>query len=171
MGSRSHPDLPNYAYFVTTACRYRRRVFSNVKAARLVVDILNKIRDEESARLLSYVVMPDHAHLLIVPGRHGLGHFMKLWKGRFARSWNMETARSGSMWQERYYESVMRGDEQIERCIQYIDANPVKAGLCTRPEGYPWSSAGSGASDLAAYLAGDVSRTEVRPSESSGMAR
>jgi REP element-mobilizing transposase RayT len=171
MGSRSHPDLSNYAYFVTTICGDRRRVFSNAIATRLVVRILNEVRDEEGARLLSYVIMPDHVHLLIVPGRLGLGNFMKLWKGRFARSWNKETDRSGSIWQERYYESVMRGDEQIERCIQYIDANPVKAGLCTRPEEYPWSSAGPEASDLAAYLAGDTSRTEVRPSVSWGMPR
>ncbi len=146
-------------------------IFAERRAADLLLRILSQARNEEGAMVLAYVVMPDHVHLLLVPGRNGLRHFMKLLKGRFARFWNSEAGRSGRIWQERYYESVMRGYAQIEHCLQYIHWNPVKAGLCRRAEDYTWSSAGAAREDLVAYVGGGPDRTEVRPSPLAGGAR
>ena len=53
-------------------------------------------------KLLAYVVMPDHVHLVLVPGRLGLSDAMKTLKGRFARNWNQTLQVFGSLWQERF---------------------------------------------------------------------
>ena len=107
-------------------------------------------------QILAYVVMSDHVHLMVVPGHLGLSDDMRILKGRFARHLNHESGRRGSLWQERFYESVVRTDEQMFGYIDYIHNNPVEAGLCERPEDWPYTSARqSGGPDLARFLNGE----------------
>lgn len=141
MGTRNHPIAWNYPYLVTTTVAERRRVFTQNDAARLLIDIIDDVAQEQKARCLAYVVMPDHLHLIVVPGRLGLSHFMRFTKGRFARLWNRRFGSTGSIWQARYYEAVIRSEEQLQKAIDYIDQNPIKAGLCLHAEDFPFGSA------------------------------
>ncbi len=86
---------------------------------------------------------------------------MRLVKGRFARYWNQSEGQSGALWQERYYETVIRTDAGLKKCLDYIHRNPVAAGLSEDEGAYPYGSAGGRhiAGDLASYLAG---RTPAR---------
>ncbi len=133
----------------------------------MLVGILEASRTETGTQLLAYVVMPDHVHLLVVPGRLGLGYFMRLVKGRFARYWNQYEGQLGALWQERYYETVIRTDAGLKRCIDYIHQNPVAAGLSEDAGAYPYSSASwcHIPGDLTAYLTGsDTGQAEAWPS-------
>ena len=167
MGTRFHPIATNYPHFVTTTTRERRPVFAEDRASSLLVETIEAWRTKTGTQLLAYVVMPDHVHLLVVPGRLGLGHFMRLVKGRFARYWNQREGHSGALWQERYYETVIRTDAGLERCIDYIHRNPVTAGLSATAGAYPHSSASwcHISRDLTAYLTGsDTGQAEAWPS-------
>src|SRR3990172_9033730 len=156
MGTRDHPAVPNQPCFVTSVTRDRRPVFRNPTAAELVVRELGQLRDELSSLLLAYVVMPDHIHLIVVPGAAAdLSRIMQSLKGRFARLWNTKSGLGGSVWQSRYYESAVRTEAQLVRWVEYIDQNPVQAGLATAPEEYPHCSAGGKLrTDIDAYLSG-----------------
>jgi putative transposase len=167
VGTRFHPVATNYPHFVTTTTRDRLPVFVDGRASSLLIEILEASRAETGTRLLAYVVMPDHVHLLVVPGRLGLGHFMRLVKGRFARYWNQSERQSGSLWQERYYETVIRTDAGLRRCIDYIHRNPVASGLAEDAGAYPYSSASRRrrSSDLTSYLTGSgTGQAEAWPS-------
>ena len=167
MGTRFHPIATNYPHFVTTTTRDRRPVFVDDRASSLLIEIIEASRTETGTQLLSYVVMPDHVHLLVVPGRLGLGHFMRLVKGRFARYWNQREGRSGALWQERYYETVIRTDAGLKMCVDYIHRNPVAAGLSADVGAYPYSSARwrHMPRDHTAYLAAsDTGQAEAWPS-------
>ena len=167
VGTRFHPVATNYPHFVTTTTRDRLPVFVDDRASSLLIEILVASRTETGTRLLAYVVMPDHLHLLVVPGRLGLGHFMRLVKGRFSRYWNRSEGQSGSLWQERYYETVIRTDAGLRRCIDYIHRNPVASGLAEDVGAYPYSSASRRrrSSDLTAYLTGSgTGQAEAWPS-------
>ncbi|HEY1678329.1 MAG TPA: hypothetical protein VGG04_11510 [Candidatus Sulfotelmatobacter sp.] len=48
--------------------------------------------------------------------------------------------KGGHFWQKRYYDLNIRDHEQFVEKLRYIHRNPVKAGLCARPEDWPWSS-------------------------------
>jgi putative transposase len=69
--------------------------------------------------------MPDHVHLLIVPGPSaGLAKTMQYVKGRFARRLNERSSSQGNVWQPRYYERAIRDEASLRQAIEYIEQIP-----------------------------------------------
>lgn len=89
------------------------------------------------------VIMPNHVHLLFTAreGEQGepfsLAEIMKGIKGVSARNINLLLGTRGSLWQDESFDRIMRAAE-FEFKRNYIIANPIDAGLCKRPEAYPW---------------------------------
>ena len=153
MGTRIHPEALAQPYFVTFITYKRHPLFRDDGAARLFLDTLFTLRVELSFLLLAHSVMPDHIHLVIVPHADvGLARTMQYIKGRFSRLHNDRTGGRGQVWQGRYYETAVRDEAALLRRVDYVEANPVKAGLATVPEMYPFSSAAGDHRDLEAYL-------------------
>ncbi|MCC5805232.1 MAG: transposase [Opitutales bacterium] len=80
-----------------------------------------------------FVVMPNHVHVLfrLLHG-HRLESVLKSWKGFTAREINRRMGRSGALWQEEYWDRLVRNERHWKRCAQYICENPLRARL---PEG------------------------------------
>lgn len=91
----------------------------------------------------SWIVMPNHVHVIVRPlGKHLLDEIVKSWKGFTGREANKLLGRTGEpFWAREYYDHLLRDDAERARLSDYIHDNPVKAGLCARPEDWPWSSA------------------------------
>jgi REP element-mobilizing transposase RayT len=91
--------------------------------------------------LHSFVVMPNHVHLLVTPhvvSTRWLGPL----KGVTAYRANRILGRSGKhFWQDESYDHLVRSGEEFQRIRRYIENNPVKAGLVLEAEQYRWSSA------------------------------
>ena len=103
----------------------------------------------------AYVVMPSHVHWVCTPreqwrteqqqaGCCTRATLVRAIKGRTARACNRVLGREGAFWQSESYDRVVRKTEELERFVQYVEYNPVKAGLCQRPEEWEFSSAGAG---------------------------
>jgi putative transposase len=93
--------------------------------------------------LAAWVVMPNHVHAVVrpLPG-WTLSKVLQSWKGFTGRSANSQLNRTGrEFWQAEAYDHLIRDDEDHRRCCHYTIMNPVNAGLCERPEDWPWSSA------------------------------
>jgi REP element-mobilizing transposase RayT len=91
--------------------------------------------------LLSYCVMPNHAHVLVVP-KVEPARLLHSIKGYTAREANRLLARSGQpFWQAESFDRWVRNAQELERIRTYIENNPVSAGLVVQPEEYRWSSA------------------------------
>jgi REP-associated tyrosine transposase len=89
----------------------------------------------------AYVVMPNHAHLLLLPLRL-LARITGSLKGVSARDANAALMRTGQpFWQDESYEHWVRNQREFHRIRWYIEWNPVMAGLVESPEDWPWSSA------------------------------
>jgi putative transposase len=130
-------------------------VFSDHPTTQLFIDELLALRDELGFLLISYVVMPDHVHLILVPGPGaGLARIMQHVKGRFARRLHERNGDQGSLWQPRYYETVIRDEASLLRRVDYVEQNPVAAGLASEAPAYPYSSAANPTGDLEGYLSG-----------------
>jgi REP element-mobilizing transposase RayT len=90
--------------------------------------------------LLAWCVMANHVHVLLKP----LGDFHRIMqgiKGYCAYRVNQLLKASGSaFWLDESYDHWPRDDEELFRIIQYVEANPVAAGLCRSPEDCRWSS-------------------------------
>jgi len=93
-------------------------------------------------RLLGWVVMPNHVHVLaeMLPG-FPLGDVMYSWKAFTAKEANKILGRSGPFWQREYHDRYIRDGDHFAKAMRYLEDNPVKAGLCAAPEDWPWGSA------------------------------
>src|SRR5947209_1833021 len=93
-------------------------------------------------RLHAFVVMPNHVHLLATPAV-ALPKLTKSLKGITARRANAMLALTGSQfWQEESYDHLVRHLPEFEKIRNYIERNPVRAGLVVEASEYRWSSAG-----------------------------
>jgi putative transposase len=91
--------------------------------------------------LLAYSVMPNHVHLLIEP-KAPLAKITAGIKGTTSYQANRLLSRVGkTFWQGESFDHWIRNEGEEAKIKAYIEANPVKARLCTRPEQWPWSSA------------------------------
>ncbi len=77
-----------------------------------------------------FVVMPNHVHILFRP-RPGetLAKIIHSWKSFAAKEINKLLARSGPLWQEDYWDRLVRGEAHLAACVRYIEENPIKAHL------------------------------------------
>lgn len=116
---------------------------ANPVCADVVADALIRF-DGSKYDLLAWCVMPNHIHVLIrEKSGWPLGGVIKSWKGYTARVINQHLGRTGTFWAADYFDRRTRDRDQFEATAIYIEANPVKAGLCAEAKDWPWSSAGA----------------------------
>jgi len=100
--------------------------------------------------LHSWVIMPNHVHLLLTP-QASVSKLLGSLKAATAKRANLLLQRSGQpFWQDESYDHLVRGGDEFQRIQRYIEGNPVTALLAARPEQYAWSSAGRAACEAAA---------------------
>jgi REP element-mobilizing transposase RayT len=110
--------------------------------ASLVADAIQHFA-EQRYQLRAWCVMPNHVHAVLRPlGLHTLDSILHSWKSFTANEANRLLDRRGQpFWQPESYDHWIRNNAEISYCCHYTEDNPVKAGLCARPEDWPWSSA------------------------------
>lgn len=92
----------------------------------------------------AWCVMPNHVHALITltdPYLYDLENITQGWKSTSAHRANKLLGRRGRFWMPESFDRYIRNDEHFSTVTRYIENNPVKAGLCQRPEDWRWSSA------------------------------
>jgi ATP-dependent Clp protease ATP-binding subunit ClpA len=78
-----------------------------------------------SYRLLEFVVMPNHVHVLVTPlGGHSLSEILQAWKSVSAHRLNKALGRKGEFWQKESFDHIVRNEAQFERLVAYIKNNP-----------------------------------------------
>ena len=98
--------------------------------------------DGQRYRLIEWVVMPNHVHLLVeLFSEWLLPEVLRSWKSFTSHEANRILGRSGQFWQEDYFDRFIRDLKHLENAKQYIRENPVTAGLVKLPEDWPYSSA------------------------------
>jgi REP element-mobilizing transposase RayT len=98
--------------------------------------------DAQRYRLHARVVMPNHVHVLFTPtsGRR-LADIIGSWKSFTSKEANKVLRRSGQFWKEEYFDRSIRDAEHFRRAVDYIEHNPVNAGLCRAVEDWSLGSA------------------------------
>jgi len=105
-----------------------------------VVETIYSYRDKGAFLLHDFVVMPDHLHLIFTPAET-LEKAMQLIKGGYSFRFRKEFRKSHEVWQKSFTDRRIRDFAEYQRYKKYLWMNPVKAGLCERPEDYRFSSA------------------------------
>jgi REP element-mobilizing transposase RayT len=116
-------------------------ILSDPKIAEIVAEALRYF-DGERYRLLAWVIMPNHVHVMVeqIDG-FSLRRVTHSWKSFTAKEINKLRNATGTVWAPDYYDRFVRNAEHYENAVSYIEWNPVKAALVRRPEDWIYSSA------------------------------
>ncbi len=141
--------LPGGTYFFTVNLAERRRDLL-VRHIDVLREAVRQVKARHPFRLDAVVVLPDHLHCVITLP-HGdddfavrLGavkaNFSRRIPGGERRSPSRLSKRERGVWQRRYWEHVIRNEDDFRRHVDYLHFNPVKHGLVTRVSDWPYSS-------------------------------
>ena len=145
-------------YFFTVVTHNRKKIFSKVDNVELLRQAFKKIIKKHPFRIEAFVLLPDHLHCIWTLPDHD-SDFSTRWrmiKSHFSRKctivgWVEErnpTKANASrlkkkekpIWQRRFWEHLIRNDEDLKRHIEYIHFNPVKHNLVKAPKDWQFSS-------------------------------
>lgn len=88
--------------------------------------------DCQRYELGAYVILPNHFHAIVRPlvcTDHPLESILWSWKQFSARQINEQRCGTGELWQDERYDRIVRDEDRLYRCVQYIGRNPAKANL------------------------------------------
>jgi putative DNA methylase len=110
------------------------------EVAARVEEIL-RAEDGRTYRLQSWVVMPNHVHLVVDVWQKPLCQLLHEWKGSSAHDANQVVGRRGRFWQKETFDTLIRDSDHLARAIHYTEHNPTKAALVRAITQWHWSSA------------------------------
>ena len=125
-------------FFVTTSTFDNKPLLTDYIKSRSI-DLLFRTADEYEAKIMAYVFMSTHIHLLCYTKEGGtqLSRFISSLKGRIRKN----QFNNRRIWQNRFDDNVIRTELMLARVMDYIHDNPVEAGLVEKASDYIYSSA------------------------------
>ena len=154
-----------FAYFTTTTLSGFVELFNQDEYTQILIRNLDFYRRKFEFKLLAYVIMPQHLHLIILPGSKGdISEIMRDFKKHTAKEiiqlleegkrldilgvfhgkaqrYHSKDNRKYQVWEDRFDDVALYSDEVFRTKLDYIHNNPVEAGLVDSPTNYPYSSA------------------------------
>jgi putative transposase len=119
----------------------RRETFSSDADRETYLGLLRQNLADAGVGVLAWCLMTNHVHLIAMPEREdSLSVLLRRVHGRYAQYYNARWARSGHLWQNRYFACSL-GPGHLWAALAYVEMNPVRAGLVMRAGDYRWSSA------------------------------
>ena len=104
-------------------------IFREPAVASIVADALRHF-DSQRYDVLAFVIMPNHVHVLFRLGAgEDLTKIIHSWKSFTAHEINKARGTDGPVWQDEYFDRIVRDEEHLQGLIKYIERNPEKAGL------------------------------------------
>jgi putative transposase len=144
-------------HFITFSC-YRRLAFLAMRRSRdRFVKILDEVRTRPGFRLIGYVVMPEHVHLLLSEPENSRpskivqvlkqkvsralrGRGKKPVAGQLSLPFSRLAMDEPAFWQRRFYDFNVYSSRKLKEKLEYMHANPVNRRLVKHPKDWPWSS-------------------------------
>ena len=118
-----------------------RAIFEHEVDYEIFLDALALAIDRSNLEVHAYCLMTNHFHLLVRSQEGRIAEGMQFLSGRFTRLINLRVGRDGPLFRGRYSSVLVDSDGQLVQACRYIHLNPVAAGMTTKPETWPWSSA------------------------------
>jgi putative transposase len=145
MTTLKHYDDTGTARFVTFGCYRFGRYLTQPETKLLLIKHIQDTRVKHGFKLMGYVIMQDHVHLVLLPpDGMKLGLVIREIKSKMAREYFATNPNdidgTRVFWQKRCYDRNCRSAEEAKEKINYCHGNPVKAGLVADPGDYEWSS-------------------------------
>ena len=127
-------------YHVVLRGNNRQRIFEESADYDTFMQILSYQRKQCGFALYCWCLMPNHIHILLREKETPLGSIFQKTGSSFVGWYNQKYKRTGHLFQDRYLSEVVEDEDYFRTVIRYIHLNPVKAGICTSPGDYIYSS-------------------------------
>jgi putative transposase len=127
-------------YHVVSRGNRKLEIFHDLADYSAFLGYLLRFKAEFGISIFHYVLMPNHIHLLLRPIGGDCSEFMRRLKKTYADYYNFKYAKIGHVWQGRFKSSPIDTDAYLLACGNYIEMNPVRAGLAAQPDQWPYSS-------------------------------
>jgi REP-associated tyrosine transposase len=130
-----------YAYHVINRGNGQAKVFHQPQDYEVFLDLLVAARQRQPIKLFAFCLMPNHFHLVVEPETTpALSRFMQWLMTTHVRRYHKYYKSSGHIWQGRFKSFPIQLDGHLLIVQRYVRQNPVRAGLVTNEEQWPWSS-------------------------------
>jgi putative transposase len=143
MGRAPRVDIANQSFHILNRANNRGTIFHREDEYKHFEDLLKEAVERYNMRLLAYVLMPNHWHLILYPQTDGdVSLFMQwltLTHTQQYHAWK-KTIGHGHIYQGRYKSFIIEKDDYLLTAIKYIARNPVRAKLAERVEAWRWGS-------------------------------
>jgi len=147
------PGLPHH---ITQRGNRREAVFFEERDRQHYLELLATCAARTGLAIHAYCLMTNHVHLVAVPAtEQSLADCLGPLHLRYAQHVNRTQRLGGRLWQGRYF-SCPLDDAHYAEAVRYVELNPVRAGLATVAEEYPWSSAAAHVSGATGLPLADV---------------
>ncbi len=139
MKSLRRYNQPGNVVFTTHVTFDRRPIL--MQHRDLLTEALGEAATETATRMQAHVILPDHLHLLTQSQVTATSDFVRLFKIKFAgRLRSRLGLKLGRLWQNRFWDHIIRDENDLRHHIHYIHYNPVKHGLVSSPFDWELSS-------------------------------
>jgi len=129
-------------FFATSKTFQGKCLLQSQRSAELLIDVFRSYTLAGKFKIREFVVMPDHFHVLVsLDGNTSIERAVQLIKGNFSFRRKRELGLKSEVWQRGFSEVRIMHQENYLARKQYIDDNPVRAGLADSAENYPYCSA------------------------------
>ena len=128
--------------FITAACYRRKPYLKTDWQKELLLSVMREVKLSSGFAMHAYVILEDHFHWIITPVGQNFSAIMQSIKLRFVHRYKKAIGKKeqATLWQRRFWDHVIRNDEDLHRHMDYIHYNPVKHGHVSKPLDYKWSS-------------------------------
>jgi len=141
MSGRQRIYLPGFAHHVVQRGNSRQAIVGDDDDRRFFLDCLRRAAERANCAVHCYVLMNNHVHLLVTSSAEGaLGRMMQSLGVRYVHYFNRRYERVGTLWEAPYRACLVDSDRYLAACYRYIEMNPVRAALVSRPRDWRWSS-------------------------------
>ena len=126
--------------YFTTSVTYDRQLLLKECYPELK-SCLDLIQDEIDIKIISWVLLPDHFHLIIEPHNENLSKIMKIIKLKYSYLYKKKyKLYEKTIWQKRFWDHIIRDEADLNNQMDNIHYNPVKHGYVKRPFDWEYSS-------------------------------
>jgi len=136
-------ELAGGLHHVTAKSPSGRLLFPDDRARHFYLQLVTHEVREREWRVLTYCLLGNHLHLLVLTPYPNLGDGFKRMHEDFARYLNRSLGMKGPVFAERFHNKVVRDDAHAIACLRYIARNPVSAGIASEADRWHWSAHGA----------------------------
>jgi putative transposase len=140
MGRPDRVEAPGAIYHVTARGNNKQTIYFDDRDRDLFSLMLGRSARKHRWIVFAHCLMTNHYHLVLQIEREGFSAGFRELNSGYSRRTNRRYDRTGHLFHNRFAAALLKTDAHLLNACRYVVLNPVRAGMCERPEHWRWSS-------------------------------